>query len=104
MRRTATANGLAIQILFVLVYNIGHGDGARRRVHSLCRTSAPPADTDFGAKMEGLTMAQREQRSNRETRKPKKAKAAAKGPATSTTASGAKPNPPPAWKQTPPKT
>jgi hypothetical protein len=54
--------------------------------------------------MEGLTMAQREQRSNRETRKPKKAKAAVKGQAPSATASGAKPNTPPAWKQTPPKT
>jgi hypothetical protein len=66
--------------------------------------SARPADAGLGAKMEGLTMAQREQRSNRETRKPKKAKAAVKGQAPSTTASTAKPNTPPAWKQTPPKT
>lgn len=66
--------------------------------------SARPADTGFSAKMEGLTMAQREQRSNRETRKPKKAKVVAKGSAPSATASGAKPNTPPAWKQTPPKT
>lgn len=48
-------------------------------------------------------MAQREQRSNRETRKPKKAKAAVKGQTPSATASTGKPNPPPAWKQAPPK-
>jgi DNA replication initiation complex subunit (GINS family) len=48
-------------------------------------------------------MANREQRSNRETKKPKKAKAPAKGPVSSAPASAGKPNPPPAWKQAPPK-
>jgi hypothetical protein len=48
-------------------------------------------------------MANREQRGNKETKKPKKAKVAAKGAAPSVTASGAKPNPPPAWKQSTPK-
>jgi hypothetical protein len=48
-------------------------------------------------------MANREQRGNKETKKPKKAKVAAKGPVTSATSSAAKPNPPPAWKQAPPK-
>jgi len=49
-------------------------------------------------------MANREQRTNRETRKPKKAKTAAKPGPSVTTAGSAKPNPPPAWKQSTPKT
>jgi len=48
-------------------------------------------------------MANREQRGNKETKKPKKAKVPAKGPVSSVTASTAKPNAPPAWKQAPPK-
>jgi hypothetical protein len=48
-------------------------------------------------------MANREQHTKRETRKPKKAKAPAKGTPSSSTASTAKPNSPPAWKQPPSK-
>ena len=48
-------------------------------------------------------MANREQRGNKEAKKPKKAKLPAKGALPSVTAGAAKPNTPPAWKQSPPK-
>jgi|SRR6516162_2660461 hypothetical protein len=99
------SNGLAIQICFLLLYSVGDVglgaiDHALLKVTVGRRRRQPVPD---GAKMEGNPMANREQRSNRESKKPKKAKVAAKPGAPSVTASTAKPNPPPAWKQAPPK-